>query len=413
MQGMTIRRGAYLLALLVGAAGSACELVAGIQDLHETADAGVGPSDGGADGDATVSPGDASGDASADASGDVRAETAPPEAGPDGCGSVEICTDGIDNDCNGLVDCADPACSPGFACVPIWPSGFTAPVALFDGFADGGPAPVPPPCVSPYFIDSMDEYDTPVLGPISCSCSCDIGCSAPTVAAYTGSACTGPAGQATPVPAGTGGTAGPCTQIASEGGIDSCGVVSAGGNPSCRPHQNYSLPQWDPAARAAWAGAGRACTPDTVHKYFAGDAGGCPAGNYCAEAPASTFGGGHVCLLSAGQVTCPSAYPNAHTYYNSGADNAHCTGDCTCSAAGALGCSLAVDCFTGAGTCTGTDYPVPAGGAGACAPVGSGVNAVSATVTATTSGTCTPAGTYAWNGQGVTASGGETTVCCK
>ena len=34
------------------------------------------------------------------------------------CDDVERCNDGIDNDCNGLVDCADPACSEVPGCLP-------------------------------------------------------------------------------------------------------------------------------------------------------------------------------------------------------------------------------------------------------------------------------------------------------
>lgn len=35
----------------------------------------------------------------------------------------ELCTDGMDNDCNGLSDCADPVCamSPGCGCMPVTP----------------------------------------------------------------------------------------------------------------------------------------------------------------------------------------------------------------------------------------------------------------------------------------------------
>ena len=59
---------------------------------------------------------------------------------------AEICDDGLDNDCNGLTDCEDPACG-GFACVtpapdtwqlvafvaaapPACPTGYTAPTDL-------------------------------------------------------------------------------------------------------------------------------------------------------------------------------------------------------------------------------------------------------------------------------------------
>src|SRR5580698_10770098 len=43
---------------------------------------------------------------------------------PDGGASPENCTDGIDNDGNGLVDCADPACQPAYTCVTA-PAGWT------------------------------------------------------------------------------------------------------------------------------------------------------------------------------------------------------------------------------------------------------------------------------------------------
>src|SRR5687767_10366507 len=40
-------------------------------------------------------------------------------------GPAEICDDGIDNDCNDRIDCADPACS-AFQCVVAPPPGWTA-----------------------------------------------------------------------------------------------------------------------------------------------------------------------------------------------------------------------------------------------------------------------------------------------
>ena len=36
----------------------------------------------------------------------------------------ESCDDGLDNDCNGLIDCADPACNPTHQCVAQAPAGF-------------------------------------------------------------------------------------------------------------------------------------------------------------------------------------------------------------------------------------------------------------------------------------------------
>ena len=55
----------------------------------------------------------------------------------------EVCTNGMDDDLNGLADCADPACAAAFACVPVAPAAWNGPVALYDG--DPATAPACPP----------------------------------------------------------------------------------------------------------------------------------------------------------------------------------------------------------------------------------------------------------------------------
>src|SRR5437773_2281567 len=77
---------------------------------------------------------DAQRDATLDASGDAADHVSDRDANRDGdgadatnpadaCATQESdCLDGVDNDCNGLVDCADPACGAGFRCVADAPS---------------------------------------------------------------------------------------------------------------------------------------------------------------------------------------------------------------------------------------------------------------------------------------------------
>src|SRR5215470_12527899 len=77
--------------LLLGSVAS-CGVFTGLSDLqiYDSPDAGSGGGDDGA---------------------------SPFDGGAAGCrptGTVEVCEDGIDNDCNGLIDCADTACTPTF-----------------------------------------------------------------------------------------------------------------------------------------------------------------------------------------------------------------------------------------------------------------------------------------------------------
>src|ERR1700722_12455505 len=53
------------------------------------------------------------------------------------------CSDGIDNDCNGLTDCKDPACATDPACLPAPDAGPDASGSLPDAAADGAPVGCP------------------------------------------------------------------------------------------------------------------------------------------------------------------------------------------------------------------------------------------------------------------------------
>ncbi len=55
-----------------------------------------------------------------------------------GGGSTESCFDGVDNNCNGLIDCADPGCNATAVCVPTAPSGFAYGKLAATGACGGG-----------------------------------------------------------------------------------------------------------------------------------------------------------------------------------------------------------------------------------------------------------------------------------
>lgn len=103
-------------------------------------------------------------------------ETVGVEGGADGNGPVidpncrksgpEVCDDGIDNDCNGFADCADPGCAAGFVCVDPPPEGWET-ILLADHTR--------PPCPAPY----TDPADVRVIegdGALTCSCDCGNNC---------------------------------------------------------------------------------------------------------------------------------------------------------------------------------------------------------------------------------------------
>lgn len=153
------------LAVVSVPGAAACALVAGIEEpTDRPPDAAVG--------DDVSSP-------EADAQGMSAA---------DGCahGGPEICTDGIDNDCNGLTDCADPACTAlGYACVPPVPSGWTYDAVDMTDAASSCPAG----------YGSQPLVVSASGGPAVCGCSCNVGkqpdCVTGTILASVGvSSCT-------------------------------------------------------------------------------------------------------------------------------------------------------------------------------------------------------------------------------
>src|SRR5688572_8433342 len=84
---------------------------------------------------------------------------------------IEVCDDGIDNDCDGDIDCADDTCSAGYACIDPAPAGWTAVILA--------PA-TRPPCPDGYTAAAPLRV-VQGNGNFSCTCSCN----------STGDNCTG------------------------------------------------------------------------------------------------------------------------------------------------------------------------------------------------------------------------------
>ena len=270
-----------------------------------------------------------SGVASADGSTD-DARVAPPI---DGCAPTgpENCVNGLDDDCNGLTDCEDPACtSQGYACIDAPPSGWTA--APFSATSRPGC-----PSTLPAQAD-VDVDPTNLTGMTVCGCTCTLGaqpsCVAGNIVTRYGpdNACDG----------GNGG--GTLVNYATDDG--GCIVKSlfvapfvlaeqpppSGG--SCTAESTVSPP-------STGATEGQLCGGQTTFGA------GCGAGQVCALVP----GGYQACILHAGQVSCPTgAYGTEHSV-GTLEDTRGCTA-CSCNPPTA-DCAPGRWAFFANATCTG------------------------------------------------------------
>jgi hypothetical protein len=83
--------------------------------------------------------------------------------------AAENCFDGIDNNGDGLVDCADPLCAGQAVCAPAVPAGWQGHVELFDGAQANAPG-----CILPWNGGELVAGNaSPTGAPAACSaCTC-------------------------------------------------------------------------------------------------------------------------------------------------------------------------------------------------------------------------------------------------
>ncbi len=250
---------------------------------------------------------------------------------PDGdCnGGAEDCSNGIDDNCDGKIDCDDPVCQgAGYACAAAVPAGWTGPVALADVTSGSAPA-----CASPYAKDSVDGNGALDAPPSTCGCTCggsqNETCATTTTTLYS-DACT---------------TACETVHFAAGQCIDfSCSAEGAatptfpttGG--TCQVNPTKTVPP------ATWGHTYRACD------YTApADTGGCTNGGACVAA--STTGFSKSCIYQTGNVACPGApYTVQTVVYGSMTDNRDCS-QCVCAGPTGGACGALIDFYYGPG-CT-------------------------------------------------------------
>jgi len=328
------------------------------------------------------------GDASESDAADARAG----DSG-DACQATENCTNGDDDDCNGLVDCADPHCTAvGFTCTAAAvPSGWT-----FIAFSDK----TRPVCPAMYGVEQ--SIVSGVTGAAdSCGCSCSgsaatCGGTATYVQTTSPGACTtSPSNVTLGVNNGACGatsqtvTAGDfyqlyyaSTAVAQQGTCSGAGMVTA--------------------APAPTFNAGATCDgPSQL-------GGGCSAGA-CAPPTGAVFVG---CISHPGNVACPTFGFTQQTLASTGTpgwvDKRTC-GTCPCATGLTCGTVSSVALFTNGSCAGGAAYGINTG----CQQPTSSGNIGSYVVSYASSGnaSCQPTGTSAPGGS-VTLDSNVETICC-
>lgn len=288
--------------------------------------------------------------------------------GMGGSGPKEDCFDGVDDDDNGLADCADPACTPVTECVGTIPVGWGTFGYVLLAETDPSSAPT---CPS-YAATSKYSGNSNLLGGSwSCSqCKCD---------PPTGESCdltqdlnnTTSGVQAFQIKDGPG-----CVAVASVKEVSIPGP----------------MPPWDltctaidtlaagPLNKSIFAGlptvSGGMCAPTGgtpalatptwgIEATACGNVAvmaGCTGQNRCMPKPSAPYQG-HVCIGKAGDQTCPSPFTKKHLYYGGMADTRGCE-TCGCGDPAGSACQITLDVYS-TDACSGT--PIATFAAGSCA----------------------------------------------
>jgi hypothetical protein len=233
--------------------------------------------------------------------------------GPGGAGGTggspggENCTNGIDDNGNNLVDCADPACKMDFSCVDVPAAPWRGPIIVFAN------ASAAMSCSGAYGVAAFDGGTAPMQKNVTCNdCTCDASpCPSFQLEAYSDGNCgnpilmnnVGPIAVCSQVPATTAGS----VILTSTAGSGVCG--SAGGTVKNRPTPTF-------VDRVL------GCAPAAVGK-------GCANGGACA--PKTGMAGQTICVYQSGDINaCPSGFTQRTLVYRDIADNRGCD-MCTCS----------------------------------------------------------------------------------
>jgi hypothetical protein len=289
---------------------------------------------------------------------------------------TENCFNGVDDDCDGLVDCADTTDCPSSVavCVPAQ-SG-----AAYGTVLAGSPEPACPQATAAQLV--YGDFNNANNTCVGCTSSAS-GTARVEVFSDSGTMCTA-SQQHTPAGTFTGSQ---CTSITT---FETASFVLAG--VSC------SAPTGTPQKAPAGITEKEFCASPSV-------GGGCPAGNVCAPA----VGSNNTCILVDAATNCSSTSypqlvaPTSGTWYPGFADNRQCPASCT---GATTFSSVLIYGYQGTDTsCSGSFFNLQAKSNSFLEACGAGTHRYNATVTS-----CTVADLPATNT--IVPVGSQKGICC-
>jgi hypothetical protein len=292
---------------------------------------------------------------------------------------------GVDDNDDTLVDCADPQCS-GYRCVPRGADTWSAPSVLF---LEQSTAVVPdcPADWSQATSLGAGFINAPAAQCTACGCDdpSDVECQGPSYEGFAVNDCSGtPLATVTPEADTCTGFGGPSYESARQ-----VGTASASGG-TCP-----TLGGVPTVPAATWSELGRVCAATTGT--------GCDVGEVCAPTQPLGFDP-TLCVTHAGDLSCPSTDYTAKTLAFTSMDDTRGCEPCQCAAPAGISCTRVGWLYT-TQLCTQTPTAVPAGGD--CLALG-GFRSIEFDAVVT-DGYCTPSG---GEPTGAAAPGNALTVCC-
>jgi hypothetical protein len=304
------------------------------------------------------------------------------DAEPDGGGATE----------DGDPDGAEPPVACNAACVPVPPTGWSGPYAIYEGSASAAS----PDCARAggYPNDVYDGYGMLDAGATECTCTCrpvtGASCGSPVIHFFSDPNCMAACSPASQVVDST------CTVL----NVGSCGglhITLEAGAPSgsCEPVAVATVPA------PTWQTSARLCGPSSP-----ATGSGCAVGSLCVPATGLPFEGSYCVAQTAetGPLPCPPSYPAVRAYSESFVDTRGCS-TCSCGPATGIECTATFEGY-GNANCKGGPMMMPP--PSACS--GGGIQSAMTTGGAPTGGTCAPSGVQPTGT--LQAANPTTTVCC-